>query len=153
MEIVFFNMGHSSNSMRKINPDITESVHFDLCAHKYVKPNFDMYADNYKNAELVCGNSLETVPQYIQNNLNKKFDVVHVDGGHSFDVALGDIKNACKLVKTGGPVIIDDCDLSTVNRCLNGAVKTAVEENIIKVMFDGGASGAGPSNILAVCHE
>ena len=67
-----FNMGHSSNSMREINPDITESVHFDLCKHEYVKPNFDMYADNYKNAELVCGNSLETVPQYIQNNRYQK---------------------------------------------------------------------------------
>jgi hypothetical protein len=37
------------------------------------------------------------------------WDIIYIDGGHSYEVAKADILNYCGLVKIGGYLVIDDC--------------------------------------------
>jgi hypothetical protein len=74
---------------------------FDLCGHAYARPNYELLRSHFagRNGQeriaLTCGNSLETVPA--ASKALRECDVVRVDGGHSFDVALGDLLNARKF--------------------------------------------------------
>ena len=94
---------------------------------------FDMWIDNYAGLEnanpgpdfvrdemnkvgfkgeldLIDGNSRITVPEYFQNNPDKYFDLITVDGDHSSRGAKIDIKNVIKRLKIGGLIVIDDID-------------------------------------------
>ena len=39
----------------------------------------------------------------------KEYDLLYIDGGHTFDVVKSDLKNYPQMVKVGGYLIIDDC--------------------------------------------
>ncbi len=54
-------------------------------------------------------------PQLIE----EEFDLIYIDGFHTFDYTLIDIFYADKLLKIGGFVIIDDVKLKGVNECVN----------------------------------
>lgn len=54
------------------------------------------------------GSSLD--PQIIEAASSFLFDVVYVDGIHTFDGALSDLTNYSPLVKHGGYLVIDDCN-------------------------------------------
>lgn len=45
----------------------------------------------------------------IEADKKGKFDVVYIDGGHSFDVVKSDLTHYPKQVKKGGYLVIDDC--------------------------------------------
>ncbi len=42
-------------------------------------------------------------------------DIIHVDGGHSKEIALSDIREARRLIKPGGFIVIDDCQDTTAD--------------------------------------
>lgn len=104
-----FNAGHSAVSFLSANKDI-KLVSFDLGNHSYVK-----FAKEYIDKafpgrhSLHIGSSIETVPQYIEQNPKiSKFDVIFIDGGHEYSVAIQDITNCRHLAHPGTVVIVDD---------------------------------------------
>jgi predicted O-methyltransferase YrrM len=103
-----FHAGHSAEVFLKNNPSLN-LISFDIGHHPCVsvgKEYIDAtYPDRHK---LIVGDSLITVPTFIQNNPNKKFDVIFIDGGHSHSVATGDIQNCKKLAHKDTIVIMDD---------------------------------------------
>jgi len=131
-----FNGGHSSELFLSSNQNI-EVVSFDIGEHSYVKLGKEFIDKTYPNRhQLIIGNSLETVPYY-SNNVNKKFDVIFIDGGHIYDVAKGDIINCKKLAHDKSIVIMDDTIINDNwlrhwNLGPNRAWKEAKEWNIIK---------------------
>jgi len=131
-----FNGGHSSELFLSSNQNI-EVVSFDIGEHSYVKLGKEFIDKTYPNRhQLIIGNSLETVPYY-SNNVNKKFDVIFIDGGHIYDVAKGDIINCKKLAHDKTIVIMDDTIINqnwlrSWNLGPNRAWKEAKEWNIIK---------------------
>lgn len=131
-----FNGGHSSELFLSSNQNI-EVVSFDIGEHSYVKLGKEFIDKTYPNRhQLIIGNSLETVPYY-SNNVNKKFDVIFIDGGHIYDVAKGDIINCKKLAHDKSIVIMDDTIINdnwlrNWNLGPNRAWKEAKEWNIIK---------------------
>ena len=117
-----FNAGHSTMLLLlgRTNSPLNFTI-FDIGYHSYTKPSYDYdYIKSrflHVNFEYVEGDSTVTMPEWINNHkeLIYKYDVVHVDGGHSEHCISNDMKNADLLVKKNGIVIIDDTNSPTIN--------------------------------------
>ena len=102
-----FNGGHSAEIFLSSNPDI-QLTSFDIGQHSYVSVGKEYIDNTFPNRHtLILGNSLETVPKYIKNN-NIKFDIIYIDGGHTYDIAKGDLLNCKQLAHSKTIVIMDD---------------------------------------------
>lgn len=101
-----FNAGHSSELF--LSHSLANVVSFDLnqrpcvdIAKEYIDTKFPL------RHTLIKGDSTKTIPEYFKNNKNMTFDIIFIDGGHSYDVAYADICN-CKLVSHTNTIIIMD---------------------------------------------
>jgi predicted O-methyltransferase YrrM len=61
--------------------------------------------------QLCCGDSKEWLPK-LTETLKAKADIVLIDGDHTYEGALADLKNAVPLVKPGGFILVHDVDRS-----------------------------------------
>lgn len=110
---------------------------FDIGHHSYTKPSFEYIKSKFShiNFEYVEGDSTIIMPQWIHNNpgLVHKYDVVHVNGGHSEHCISNDMKNADLLVKQNGIVIIDDTNDGMINNYVNLYISSGnyVEMNLL----------------------
>ena len=133
-----FNAGHSTMLMLlgRTNTPINFTI-FDIGHHLYTKPSFEYIKSkfSYVNFEYVEGDSTITMPEWINNNpeLMYKYDVVHVDGGHSEHCISNDMKNTDLLVKQNGIIIIDDTNNETINKYVDLYISTGnyVEMNLL----------------------
>ncbi len=120
-----FNAGQSSAIYLSLFPSIHVTA-FDICQHEYTRGAAEALSQKYGRLELVCGDSLQTLPGYWAGNDGSgkdNFDFVMVDGNHEYEWALGDIKNACRAMGKGGKVMVDDCDHQMVRLAWMQAVK------------------------------
>ena len=133
-----FNAGHSTMLMLlgRPNKPINFTI-FDIGNHLYTKPSFEYIKSkfSYVNFEYVEGDSTIIMPEWINKNqeLMYKYDVVHVDGGHSEHCISNDMKNADLLVKKNGIVIIDDTNVGIINKYVDLYISNGnyVEMNLI----------------------
>ena len=103
-----FNAGHSSEIFLEYNKD-TNVVSFDIGSHDYVNKGKKFIDNKYPSRHtLIIGNSTKTVPAYIQQNKTKTFDLIYVDGGHTYDVARADLMNCRHLSHKDTIVVMDD---------------------------------------------
>jgi len=103
-----FNAGHSAEVFLQNNPELTLTS-FDENTHNYVSSGKEYIDLTYPNRHsLFLGNSVVSVPEYINNNPGKVFDLIFIDGGHDYDVAIADLENCRKLAKNDTIVILDD---------------------------------------------
>lgn len=103
-----FNAGHSAEVFLRHNSELTLTS-FDLGIHDYVhtaKEYIDaIYPDRH---ELILGDSVLTIPKYTNDNPNKKFDVIFIDGGHEYEIAKADLENCMKLAHGNTLILLDD---------------------------------------------
>jgi hypothetical protein len=104
---------------------------FDLSEFAYSKT-----AVNYINTlypgmfTLHAGNSRISVPEWTANVRNGLLcDIFSIDGDHSYEGALIDIKNAAKATKKGGYFILDDVNPGSPTR---EAFDAALKEGIVE---------------------
>ncbi|HEX4722035.1 MAG TPA: class I SAM-dependent methyltransferase [Pseudonocardiaceae bacterium] len=104
-----FNVGFSAIAFLESGPDVTV-VSFELDRRHGVELAKDFVDERYPGRhELVIGNSVRTVPAFVDSDGRAgTFDIAFVDGGHEYEVASSDIQNACRLVRPGGIVVVDD---------------------------------------------
>ena len=103
-----FNAGHSAEIFLKNNKELNLTS-FDIGSHKYVntaKKYIDVTYPNRHN--LIIGDSRITIPIYLQNNKDTKFDIIFIDGGHNYKVAKADLENCFHLAHEDTIVILDD---------------------------------------------
>ena len=102
-----FNAGHSAELFLK---DTTLNlISFDIAKWDYTPTSKEYIDTTYPHRhELIIGNSTKTVPEYIENNPNKKFDLIYIDGGHDIKISKADLKNCRKLAHRETMVVMDD---------------------------------------------
>lgn len=103
-----FNAGHSADVFLQ-NPTTTV-VSFDVDQHGYVtvaKKYFDELHPDGRHT-LILGDSRVTVPAYTQDHPGVTFDILFIDGGHEYDIALTDLENCAKLAHADTIVVVDD---------------------------------------------
>jgi predicted O-methyltransferase YrrM len=102
-----FNVGFSSIAFFESSPD-THVVSFELDRRRAVEVAKDYIDERYPGRhQLVIGNSVETVSDYA-DKATELFDLVFVDGGHEYEVAAADIRNARRIAKPRALIVVDD---------------------------------------------
>lgn len=109
-----FNSGFSALLMLLSNPNIHITC-FDLGEHAYTKPCYMKLKESFKDRlSIVIGDSTKTL-QYVDN----VYDLIHIDGGHSTEVAESDIMHSYRLSKKGTILIMDDYDFPNLYNLWN----------------------------------
>lgn len=133
-----FNAGHSTMLMLLgRNKEPLNFTIFDIGHHPYTKPSYEYIKSKFShvNFEYVEGDSTVTMPEWINRHpeLMHKYDVVHVDGGHSDHCISNDMKNTDLLVKINGLVIIDDTNSHIINKYVDLYISTGnyIELNLL----------------------
>ena len=131
---------HSLLLMLLINPT-AEYLLFDLGNHKYTLPTFNYIKKQFANTKinLILGNSIETIPEYIRDNQKDKntFDLIHIDGGHTDDIFTQDYINSKDLIVKNGVIIFDDYNFPNIQKFIDLKIKDKEiielnDKNIIK---------------------
>jgi predicted O-methyltransferase YrrM len=103
-----FNAGHSAEVFLRNNKQLTLTS-FDLGGHDYVS-HAKKYIDvTYPNRHtLILGDSMVTIPIYLKNNKDTKFDLIFIDGGHDYNIAKTDMENCFHLAHKDTIIALDD---------------------------------------------
>ena len=137
------NACHSLLLMLLINPD-AEYLLFDLNNHKYTKPTIEYIKKEFPNTKIniIYGNSVETIKKYILDNPTqlKSFDLIHLDGGHTYDIFSEDYNNCKNLIIDNGVMIFDDYNMNDIKvfidtKVREGEIVEYTEINILKNNF------------------
>jgi len=112
---------------------------FDVGWHPYTKPALHYLKTAFPHVafEYIEGDSIKTMTDVIRSdpfNRISRYDVVHVDGGHSEECIQNDMKNANLLVRHGGIIIIDDTNDEHINKYVDIYISSGnyQEINIMK---------------------
>ena len=98
-----FNSGFSTLLMLLTNTNICISC-FDLGEHKYTMPCYEKLKETFGDRiNMIIGDSTKTL-----QNVNDIYDLIHIDGGHSTEIANSDIIHARRLSKQRTILIMDD---------------------------------------------
>ena len=108
------NGGHSMAIFLLSNPKL-EVLSFDICQHNYVKDIANYYKNKY-NFNFVEGDSLITVKEY---NNDKKYDIIHIDGGHYEKCVINDLINCKKFAHKDTLMIFDDTNALHISQIIN----------------------------------
>lgn len=105
-----FNSGFSALLMLLTNPYMNLTC-FDLGEHSYTLPCFLKIKETFGDrVNIIIGDSTKTL-----QNINEKYELIHIDGGHSTEVAESDIQNSYRLSIPGTILIMDDYDFSNLH--------------------------------------
>jgi len=108
-----FNAGHSADIFLG-NNNLLNLTSFDLGHHNYVSIGKEYIDKTYPNRHtLILGDSKITLPKFIDENKNTKFDVIFIDGGHYYDIVKSDLENSFYLSHADTIIIMDDTMYST----------------------------------------
>src|SRR6218665_3807976 len=127
-----FNLGHSSfNYLTASEKTVVHS--FDIGNYAYAHKMSNFLKKLFPNRFFIhFGDSTKTIPEFIRNNPEFQCDVMFVDGGHVYPVALADIMNFAKIANLKENIMIFD-DYPTVwGKGFGKAWDDAIKEGIVK---------------------
>lgn len=125
-----FNAGHSALLFLMTAPKETTFLFFDIAEHSYVRPCFDYLRSEFpeRQMDLVIGDSKQSIPVWIQDHPEERFDLIHVDGGHDYDCVRADVHSVFLLSKKGTILLMDDMD----NEYVQGFVQTMLQDERVE---------------------
>jgi len=113
-----FNSGFSTLLMLLSNSNVKITC-FDLGEHKYTLPCYEKLKETFGNRlNLIIGDNTQTL-----QTVNDKYDLIHIDGGHSTEVAESDIINSARLSKKGTIIIMDNYNFPNLHDLWNNYVR------------------------------
>jgi predicted O-methyltransferase YrrM len=90
----------------------------DINYHKYTLPCFHVLKQKFGDRiDIIIGDSTIILPK-----LNSKYDLIHIDGGHSTEIAKCDTENSVRLAKLGCIIIMDDVNVECLKCVWNDCV-------------------------------
>lgn len=120
-----FNAGHSAE-LFLTTTNCEKLVSFDINIHPYLKTGSEFIKKKFGDRfTLIEGDSNKKVPEYAATHSNEKFDLIFIDGGHSFKCCFSDIRNCSKLAHRETLVLIDDYVAEVkmaVDACVNSGL-------------------------------
>lgn len=123
------NGGHSAENFFKNCPNLEKMTSFDLNSHRYAFAAVEFFKRKYRNKfEFIQGNSLETIPAYAAASTGTTFDLIYVDGNHSYECCFNDIINFRLLATPDTILWVDDYSWFVQN-----AVDECVKKGIITI--------------------
>jgi predicted O-methyltransferase YrrM len=103
-----FNSGISSYNFLLANPK-ANVISFDLGEYDYVSEAKKIIDEAFPGRHtLIRGDSTETVSEFRNTRPKVKFDLIFLDGGHSYDIAMADLLNMKPLAKSNTVLVFDD---------------------------------------------
>ena len=109
-----FNSGYSAVLILFSNPDIILTC-VDIGWHKYTIPCYEQIKRDFGDRiQLFVDDSRIVVP-----TIYDKFDLIHIDGGHSLDIAAADIINTHNKLLNKSVIIMDDVNINDSKHTLS----------------------------------
>jgi predicted O-methyltransferase YrrM len=103
-----FNVGYSSYNFLEANP-YAHVYSFDLGEYGHVRQAKHYIDEIFPGRHtLILGNSVQTVPEFLCEHPQLKFDLIFIDGGHDYEVAKADLVNMRALATTDTILVTDD---------------------------------------------
>jgi predicted O-methyltransferase YrrM len=129
-----FNAGHSTLVMLMSNPH-ARIQSFDLGEYNSARTALASLKLQYprRDFDVTWGDSRQTVPAFAQSYTGPKFDVIVVDGGHSYEVARADMINMRPLGNKDSILIVDDTFCTAVY-CVDKAMDDLEREGVLQVV-------------------
>ncbi|MBI5857851.1 MAG: class I SAM-dependent methyltransferase [Sphingobacteriales bacterium] len=93
-----------SSSFRKLEKEGNLYLNEDY--YTIISNLFKHFALNFNNIHLYKGYS--NAPEVLEKIKSRQFDIIYIDGDHSFEGAQSDIRNYSSLISKGGYMIMDD---------------------------------------------
>lgn len=126
-----FNAGHSAEHILSSCPGIKHFVSFDLNCFQYTACALEYFHKKYPDIfYFIEGDSMMTIPQFYGQYPHNKFDLIYIDGGHSYKCCTSDILNCAKLSHSNTMLWIDDYQYPDLNK----AILSTQIEGIIEVI-------------------
>lgn len=97
-------------SHRILDPDQAEVWH-NIGRANLDREGIDFYTLKEERSEIA-------LPNYLQQEAGT-FDLVFIDGWHTFDHTLVDLFFAMRLIRVGGHVVVDDCNWAAVAKAVD----------------------------------
>jgi hypothetical protein len=92
-----FNAGHSALLALSANPQLAFYA-IDICWHEYTKRCAEFLAVEFPGRfHFFAGDSREMLPYLAERDDLPRFDLYHVDGGHSREICFADMSNCIRL--------------------------------------------------------
>jgi hypothetical protein len=121
------NAGHSAENFFQQCPHLKTFVSIDICSHPYTPYAIHYFQENYKNRFIpVIGDSLIKIPEYAELHPDQKFDLIFIDGNHSYHYCLNDIINCRKVAHTKTHLWVDDYQYESVSNAIGHAVESGL---------------------------
>ena len=103
-----FDTGFSSRAFLQAHPD-ARVVSFDVCENRWTGIAKELIDKQFPGRHtLICGDSRDTVPKFRANSPELRFDLVFIDGGHSYECIKADTETALKILAPNGVIVWDD---------------------------------------------
>lgn len=130
---VGYNWGASSLVWLHSNPQ-ARVISFDLFDRAYSNATFAWLNERYNGRlTMIAGDSTRTIPAFARQHADRKIcDLVLVDGDHSYEGEITNVRNFRRVAKCGGShYIMDDCDCTDRNNPTTRAWAKAVQQEFI----------------------
>ena len=121
------NAGHSAENFFQNCKNIKKLISFDDFSHNYAPVAVEFFKMNYGDRfECIQGNSVITMPNYVNDNPHIELDLAFIDGGHSFQTCCRDVINTQKISTPNTILWIDDCGIGEVRNAVEYLVRKRI---------------------------
>ena len=131
---VGFNAGHSSETFLLSN-DVSNITSVDIGEHFYYKIGYYFLKKKFSNRiKLIVEDSLTALEKL--NESGNVYDLIFVDGNHSYEYAKKDLLNSRNLSDKNTIILMDDVNGQDVKRAWNELIQDKLLEEIEIIEFD-----------------